>query len=168
MCIMVDRIKKLMEYEGMTSAHFADYLEIGRAVMSHILNGRNKPSLEVINKIVSKIDYIDPNWLLTGRGNMLKEVQPISSSSAQEKTEASHTRDLFSDAQLEENEVLPTSVQNTEIYRKETQPKLLEKDNYISNNQRNISTEKVDKKITKIIIYYSDNTFETFNPEKML
>ena len=69
---MKDRIKQIMETENMTPARFADTLQIGRAVISHILNGRNNPSLDVITRILSKMPEINSDWLLTGAGTMFK------------------------------------------------------------------------------------------------
>lgn len=151
----------------MTPAHFADYIEIGRAVISHILNGRNKPSLEVITKILTKIDYIDSNWLLTGEGNMLRNDFTPKSSTERTMLNVTKQTDLFDNIQMPENDISNTSVNNTNVKRKENElsrPKI--EDKYL-NNQQIIYQNKVDKKITKIIIYYSDNTFETFNPENM-
>jgi transcriptional regulator with XRE-family HTH domain len=61
-----------MEHENLTPAKFADKLQISRAVISHILNGRNNPSLDVVTKILTQMDYINPEWLLTGKGSMYK------------------------------------------------------------------------------------------------
>ncbi len=163
---MVDRIKLVMDYEGMTSAHFADYIEIGRAVMSHILNGRNKPSLEVITKILSKIDYIDPNWLLTGEGTMLKQELPANPPLPTPK-QLPYQQDLFSGDKPQESEIMQPKTQQIEIHSKENE---LRTQNTVDNTivNQSIELQKImDKKITKIIIYYSDNTFETFNPEKI-
>ncbi|GHA59202.1 transcriptional regulator [Pontibacter akesuensis] len=59
-----------MEYKEFTSTQFADAIEIQRATMSHLLSERNKPSLDVIVKILSAFRDIDPNWLLLGEGEM--------------------------------------------------------------------------------------------------
>lgn len=69
---MKDRIKLIMDNEHLTPSAFADKLQLGRAVISHILNGRNNPSLDVVSRILSKMDYIDSDWLLTGNGKMYK------------------------------------------------------------------------------------------------
>jgi transcriptional regulator with XRE-family HTH domain len=167
---MIERIKKVMEYEGMTSAHFADYIEIGRAVMSHIMNGRNKPSLEVITKILSKIDYIDSNWLLTGEGSMMKQNLPLkqtTSNFGHEQIVPPAQRDLFSPDKPYENEILSTNVQDPNFHRKENELKQPQSSIQYKVNEPIEVQERENRKITKIIIYYSDNTFETFDPEKI-
>ena len=70
---MKDRIKEIMDNEDLTPAKFADRLQINRAVISHILNGRNNPSLDVVLKILSEMDYINSEWLLNGIGLMYKD-----------------------------------------------------------------------------------------------
>jgi len=70
---MKERIKKIMEIEQLTSTRFADRLQINRAVISHILNGRNNPSLEVVTRILAEMEYINPEWLLNGTGSIYKE-----------------------------------------------------------------------------------------------
>ena len=52
---MKDRIKLIMEKENLTPAKFADKLQINRAIISHILNGRNNPSLDVVSKILNEL-----------------------------------------------------------------------------------------------------------------
>ena len=69
---MKDRIK-IMEIEHLSPAQFADRLQINRAVISHILNGRNNPSLDVVTKILGEMNYINPEWLLNGNGSIYKE-----------------------------------------------------------------------------------------------
>ena len=63
---MKDRIKKIMDNENLTPAKFADKLQINRAVVSHILTGRNNPSLDVVTKILSEMNYLNSDWLLNG------------------------------------------------------------------------------------------------------
>ncbi|RDV14024.1 XRE family transcriptional regulator [Pontibacter diazotrophicus] len=83
---MVDRIRQLMEYKEFTSTQLADNIEVPRAVVSHILSGRNKPSLDVMLKIISCYREISVNWLLLGEGDMLKG---LASESKPEKAVAS-------------------------------------------------------------------------------
>ena len=69
---MKDRIRLIMESEQLTPSAFADKLQLGRAVISHILNGRNNPSLDVVARILSNMNNINPDWLITGNGSMYK------------------------------------------------------------------------------------------------
>ena len=69
---MKERIIKVMEHEGMGQAQFSAAIGIQRAAMSHIISGRNNPSLDVMLKILHRFPYIDPDWLLFGKGEMLR------------------------------------------------------------------------------------------------
>ena len=47
---MKDRILKVMEREEMTPARFSEAIGIQRSAMSHIVSGRNNPSLDVLDR----------------------------------------------------------------------------------------------------------------------
>ena len=156
---MKDRIRKIMENEQLTPSAFADTLQVGRAVISHILNGRNNPSLDIVTRILSKMSYINPDWLLTGQGEMYKSDFTGNQSNISHNI-STQEPDLFSQPFI--NQV---DRQENEKYRKEIvveQPEMLHQN---IENKQIIYQNKPERKINKIIIYYSDNTFETFNPD---
>lgn len=68
---MKDRIEKIMEREQLSASKFADLIGVQRSSISHILSGRNKPSLELVNKILDHFDQINADWLLLGKGEMM-------------------------------------------------------------------------------------------------
>jgi DNA-binding XRE family transcriptional regulator len=68
---MITRIRELLESRQLSPTQFADLIGVGRPVISHILSERNKPSLEVVQKIVGAFPDISLPWLLTGTGPML-------------------------------------------------------------------------------------------------
>ncbi len=162
---MKDRIRQIMENEQLSPSAFADKLQLGRAVISHILNGRNNPSLDVVSRILSNMNYINPDWLITGNGSMYKtekESQNFTTSQTpiHNSAPSRNQPDLFS-----QNYVSPTIVQEESEYRKENIVEQPEKTNNINDNQNIIYKKAVERKISKIIIYYTDNTFETFNAD---
>ena len=63
-----ERIELLMKSYGMTPSQFADRTGIQRASVSHIISGRNKPSLEVLQKIYEAFPELDIKWLKVCRG----------------------------------------------------------------------------------------------------
>ncbi len=67
-CNMLERLNKLLELEELSSSQFADRLGVQRSGISHILNGRNKPSLDLISKILRSFPDINPDWLILGIG----------------------------------------------------------------------------------------------------
>ena len=72
--VMRDRIKTIIEREDLTPTKLAEKLNISRAVISHILNGRNNPSLDVVTSILTEMPYISSDWLLSGEGEMYREI----------------------------------------------------------------------------------------------
>lgn len=72
---MVDRIRELLSARQLTPTQFADTIQVSRPVISHILSGRNKPSLEVVQKIVAAFPEVSLVWLLNGTGTMLAEAE---------------------------------------------------------------------------------------------
>lgn len=159
---MKERIKAIMDAEDMTPARFADTLEIGRAVISHILNGRNNPSLDVITRILSKLPQINSDWLLTGNGSMYKI------DNNRKELEFDSQGALFPDLFTQnpsQNLVNTPNVSDENEYRKEKVVNETLTETQESINERIIYKEAPSKKIRQIIIYYTDNTFETFNRE---
>lgn len=63
-----NRIKKIIDYYGLSASNFADKIGVQRSSISHILSGRNKPSLDFILKITSTFEDVDIHWLLNGKG----------------------------------------------------------------------------------------------------
>lgn len=64
----VNRLQKVMDYYGESASSFAEKIGVQRSSISHILSGRNKPSLDFILKILSSFPEVDLYWLLNGKG----------------------------------------------------------------------------------------------------
>lgn len=69
-----NRLKKVMEYHHLTASLFADKIAVQRSSISHILSGRNKPSLDFILKVTNTFKDVDIYWLLNGKGTFPKEI----------------------------------------------------------------------------------------------
>ncbi|WP_201981145.1 helix-turn-helix domain-containing protein [Hymenobacter rubidus] len=67
---MVERIRTLLEARQLTPTQFADAIGVARPIVSHILSGRNKPSLEVVQRILAAMPDLSMPWLLNGTGPM--------------------------------------------------------------------------------------------------
>jgi transcriptional regulator with XRE-family HTH domain len=72
---IIDRVKKIISVNGLTSSSFADKIGVPRSSISHVLSGRNNPSLDLIIKILQSFDGISANYLLSG--DILTPIQPI-------------------------------------------------------------------------------------------
>jgi len=61
---MIDRIKKLLETEQLSPSQFADEIKLQRSSLSHVLSGRNKPSLDFVMKIKQRFANVSLDWLI--------------------------------------------------------------------------------------------------------
>ncbi|CAK7014197.1 MAG: hypothetical protein PARBA_00586 [Parabacteroides sp.] len=145
---MRERIKMVMDREGLTPAKFAEEIGIQRSAMSHIMNGRNNPSLDVLVKILERFTYVDSDWLLFGKGNMIRNL-------------IQNEPDLFTNTPINPPEVQVVPENRKEI-RVETPVNCIKQPVI----ERIIQEEKPSRNVSKIMIFYSDNTFDTFVPEK--
>lgn len=62
------RLQKVMEYYSESASSFSDKIGVQRSSISHILSGRNKPSLDFVLKIMSAFPEVELYWLLNGKG----------------------------------------------------------------------------------------------------
>ena len=67
---MHERLKNWMWIEGLKSSALADSIGVNRATISHILSGRNKPSIDFLEKLLNVYPNINANWLISGIGYM--------------------------------------------------------------------------------------------------
>lgn len=149
---MKDRIETIMRKEHLTPSSFAEAIEIQRSTLTHILRGRNNPSLDVVMKIHQRFKYVNLDWLLYGTGNMV----------TQEKSNIDFQPSLFN-----ENPENPTIPQDETEYRKEIAFKTAETANKEPIKEEVRYIERPPRKITEIRIFYDDNTFEIFKGENM-
>lgn len=68
----IKRIEKILDYYNLTASSFADKIGVQRSSISHLLSGRNKPSLDFILKILDVFPEIDLYWILNGKGSFPK------------------------------------------------------------------------------------------------
>ena len=72
---MYERLKNWMESEVLKSSELADIIGVNRATISHILSGRNKPSIDFLEKLLSVYPDINANWLISGIGYMKNDIK---------------------------------------------------------------------------------------------
>ena len=72
---MRERILEFLRAENKSSAQFAEEIGVQPSGISHILSGRNNPSLDFIMKMLEKYRFLSTEWLLFGRGTMYKDTK---------------------------------------------------------------------------------------------
>lgn len=145
--LFTKRLQEILDYYNLTASAFAERLGVGRSSISHIISGRNKPSLDFVMHIVENFREVKFEWLLQGKG-----VFP-----------ASATNNNLTKLIPEETPATPVS--NTK--QLETSIKTEEKDLFTSVNI-NKKTEKPSvpsKTIERIVIFYTDQSFKEYKNE---
>ena len=153
---MKDRIIKIMQKEEMSAVQFAEKIEISPSSLSHILNGRNKPSLEVVMKIHKACTYVNLLWLLYGEGEMEnQENAPVPEDSAISGMMMYGESPIFASNGTEDSENRKEMQLKSPVFA----PKEIvrEEVKYV---------EKPARKITEIRIFFDNGTYETFRPDK--
>ncbi|KAA6333615.1 hypothetical protein EZS27_017996 [termite gut metagenome] len=152
-----DRIKAIMVKENILSGVFAESIGVQQSTLSHILNGRNNPSLDVIMKIHQKYNYVDLEWLLYGTGDMSDKQQSVN------KSKNGGEPSLFAET------LFPNKNQNkkeTESGREPVTPPSSPETHAKEIVRQEIKyIEKPPRKITEIRIFFDDNTFEIFRSD---
>lgn len=83
---MKERIQHIIKAESLTNLQFAQLVDISPASVTHLLAGRNNPSIEIIAKIARCFPHYNLRWLILGEGNIY--VTPTHTSATIEKSTA--------------------------------------------------------------------------------
>jgi transcriptional regulator with XRE-family HTH domain len=62
------RLQKVIDFYGESASSFAEKISVQRSSISHILSGRNKPSLDFVLKVLSSFPEVELYWLMNGKG----------------------------------------------------------------------------------------------------
>lgn len=140
----IKRLEIILDYYGMNASAFADKIGVQRSSLSHLLSGRNKPSLDFILKILDVYPEVDLYWILNGKGNFPKNnslptepetpinfppISPVNPSNLIDEN-------LFSEKNIKEK----------------------------TTNSNEILKNLFEEDIEKIVFFYKDGTFKSFNP----
>ncbi|OIQ16954.1 MAG: transcriptional regulator [Flavobacterium sp. MedPE-SWcel] len=142
----IKRLETILDYYSLSASVFADKLGVQRSSLSHLLSGRNKPSLDFVLKITDNFPEVDLYWLLNGQGNFPKQEAVINDvptpPTTLPKKESVVDHDLFSSDEKKE---------------KETQKNEIEENRIISNLG--------DNTIERIVIFYKNGTFKNYTSQ---
>jgi len=71
------RLKKVIEFYQLSASSFAEKINVQRSSISHLLSGRNKPSLDFVIKVLDTFEEVDMYWLLKGEGEFPKSKKTL-------------------------------------------------------------------------------------------
>jgi len=174
-----ERISKVIEYSKLSSSEFADEIDVQRSSISHITSGRNKPSLEFIIKIKSRFPEILWDWLVNGEGEMLKSElseteNMLNDESFEEKIKPTPIPDLFTmmneddDFGSEEEKIENVRVlrESPNLHQSKSEEKISDSQRLEKSNEELINQviENQNSKIKRIVLFYENGKFESFEP----
>jgi hypothetical protein len=131
--------------------------------VSHILSGRNKPSLDFILKVLTSYPEIDADWLLFGKGQMINlesKTEPASKPAEEKAPKKPALPDLFAQALPG----LETPIQTVEADPAATPPVAAPVSEKVIETIQKEIPERIDM-IEKIVVFYADNTFKEYRPK---
>lgn len=175
---MLERINLILKSRNVNAAQFADEIGVQRSSVSHILTGRNNASLDFLLKVLARYPDIDTDWLLTGKGVMMRSAattapirtEPIKRESINMPLVSSpkeSTGDLFKPfmEHQENKKEIPMVEENvsTRIIKPEA-AQASDEDTQKKPDERVSKTTSV-RLIEKIVIFYSDKSFAEYKPE---
>ena len=145
---MKERLLEFLKRENKSSAQLAEEIVVQASGISHILSGRNNPSLDFVLKMLEKYQFLSTEWLLFGKGSMYIEAR---------------MQNLF------DNDVADTT-ENDRMRNRNQQPRNdidfqdVIKDKLIKDSVQ--SDYKATSDVVKIVWFYENNSFEEFFPKK--
>jgi transcriptional regulator with XRE-family HTH domain len=155
----IKRLETILDYYGLNASSFADKIGVQRSSMSHLLSGRNKPSLDFILKIIEIFPDVDLYWVLNGKGSFPKnENIEVVTNSVPEEIEKPITPIFPNKNFIPEDLFLEIE--------SPTEKKMIEKNtpeikNIIPNSSPSYSSSE---EIEKIVLFYKNGTFKIYTP----
>jgi transcriptional regulator with XRE-family HTH domain len=145
---MKERLYEFLRRENKSSAQLAEEIGVQASGISHILSGRNNPSLDFILKMLEKYKFLSTDWLLFGRGSMYKEAK---------------MQTLF------DFEPVNPGDGNERIASQELRRQAIESQagkEHKSSDKSDKATVDAPSEVVRIIWFYENNSFEEFYPRR--
>lgn len=154
---MINRINLILRAKNITARQFAEEIGIQPSGMSHILGGRNNPSLDFAVKVLRRYPEIDANWLLLGKGAMY--------GGGRQSADSNVDKADVIPQQLELGVEEPTRMPEVEDYQATyvaVPPKEVERQEVVEDD------ELLDEEpqVVRMMVIYSDNTYEVLTPRR--
>jgi len=145
---MKERLLEFLKNENKSSAQFAEEIGVQASGISHILSGRNNPSLDFVLKMLEKYQYLSTDWLLFGKGSMYKEnrMQNLFDYDLADKKENNEMQS--------KNEVPEVKIDYEDVMKNKTM------------KVSAVSSDEITSDVVKIVWFYENNSFEEFFPRR--
>lgn len=174
----IKRLENILDYYNISASVFADKIGVQRSSLSHLLSGRNKPSLDFVLRVTDNFPDVDLYWLLNGKGTFPKSETPapevnIPSPSPfyiEQQTENNNVGDLFSEkteTDIPQSENKEFEEKNNFEENTEAVSQAPEKTETPANPAPPIDTiVNYNSDVEQVVIFYKDGTFKNYKPRK--
>lgn len=150
----IKRLEIILDYYSLNASSFADKIGVQRSSLSHLLSGRNKPSLDFVLKILEVFPDIDLYWILNGKGSFPKNsAEQQTAGKATEPLNEKNSTTLFNE---------PISAQDLFSENQIPDPVLISGSKKIEN--QNFNKQNDSEEIDKIVVFYKNGTFKSYRP----
>ena len=152
----IKRLEQILDFYNLNASSFADKIGVQRSSMSHLLSGRNKPSLDFILKIDEEFPEVDLYWILNGEGTFPKSEKNIETKNVPPPPIQSHKLE-----EIKKDVLVDLFTTNEEVSKnpvEENVPK-----NFSNTPQSSIPENEGE--IERIVIFYRNGTFKTYSPQ---
>jgi len=143
---MKERLLEFLRAENKSSAQLAEDIGVQASGISHILSGRNNPSLDFVLKMLEKYQFLSTDWLLFGKGSMYKDVK------MQNLFDYETEKDRGSDKIQSKSEQISPDFEFKDV-AKSKKP-----------GDQTFPVEKSTSDVIKIVWFYENSSFEEFFP----
>lgn len=151
----IKRLQIILDYYGLSASSFADRIDVQRSSISHLLSGRNKPSLDFILKVIEVFPEVDLYWILNGKGSFPK---------SDKKNEEKKDTPILENNKIEEKN---KSLLESDLFSSIDTP---ENNNVIENNFETVSNiqnlNHVQDDVDYIVVFYTNGTFKKYVSKK--
>lgn len=150
------RIEVLLDYFGLSASAFADKLGVQRSGLSHLMSGRNKPSLDLVMKITESFPEVDLYWLLNGEGQFPKD----------DNAPTAPKQDATKPVSNEPNIKQPVMQDDLFSPSNDSKDTIGENTDSVNDRVQENKGENDSNEIERIVVFYKNGTFKGYNPDK--
>ncbi|MDY6121637.1 MAG: helix-turn-helix transcriptional regulator [Porphyromonas sp.] len=152
-----DRIQYIIDQLRLKPSSFADLCELPRSTISNILNGKSNATLDVLNRIITSFPDWSEAWILFGKGGMYNSDRSLFDEDIPENKER-HPQQQG----LNFSSPTPDSSGKLQSSRLNEAPST----EVEVNHHPQILIQQPNKSIEKIIVFYTDNSYQAFFPSE--
>lgn len=159
-----DKIKQILIDKNLTPSYFADEIGVQRSSISHILSGRNRPSFDIIQKIIRRFPELGYEWIMEEENHSNNSSPQMGYSSNRGTTVRSNLERYGSSESLPLS-YAPPVVANIRSQRNEIPPVAVGPTPVPATEHHTvIAAIGTDKKVERILIFYTDGSFREYTP----